>query len=125
VPLSSVPRNPRTLLGLEEDFLGCLALMMKTLRYLQKSVLTYKSTKDNIPEHRCETLKPHNIIFEDDTGTGDTASDWKGSSIAVSMKLTWNEPTSKSGLPLVRSMVDKPQAQQCELPLWSSHSIRV
>ena len=115
----------RSLLRLEGEFSGPFDLQTKAIRYFQNSADTHKSTNHNIPEYRSENLETHNIVLDDITGTGDTVLVCKSPRIALSMKLTWNELTSKSGLPLVRYIVSKPQAQHCELPLWSSHSIRV
>lgn len=119
------PKRPRTLLGLEGEFSGPFDLQKNAVLYFENSVDTHKSTNHNIPEYRSENPEPQNIVSDDITGTGYTLSVYKSPRIALSTKLTWNELTSKSGLPLVRSMVSKPQAQHCELPLWSSHSIRV
>lgn len=105
-----------------KEFSGPFDLQTKAIPYIEN---TAKSTNHNIPEYRSENFEPHNIVSDDITGTCDTVLVCRSPEIALSMKLTWNELTSKSGLPLVRSMVSKPQAQQCELPLWSSHSIRV
>ena len=105
--------------------LRALGQQTKAIRYFENSVGTRKSTDHNIPEYRSENLKTHNVLSDYDTGTDDKASDYKSPRIALSMKLTWNELTSKSGLPLVTPTVSKPQTQHCELPLWSSHSIRV
>lgn len=119
------PKLLRTLLGLDGEFSGPFDLQTKAVCYFENSADTHKSTNHNIPEHRSENLKPHNIVSGGITGTGDTVLVCKSPRNALSTKLTWNELTSKSGLPLVRSMVSKPQAQHCELPLWSPHSIRV
>jgi len=108
-----------------KEFSGLFDLQTKAIRYIENSADIHKSTDHNIPEYRSENLEPHNIVSDDNTGTCDTVLVCRSPGITLFMKLTWNELTSKSGLPLVRSMVSKPQAQQCELPLWSSHSIRV
>lgn len=118
------PKLSRTLPVLEGESSGSFDLQSKAIRYFENAADTRKSTNHNIPEYRSENLEPHNIVSGNITGTGDRVLVCRSPRITLSMKLTWNELTSKSGLPLVRSMVSKPQAQHCELPLWSSHSTR-